>query len=306
MQIHVLPQDLPRLLPGLLPGLASGLLFVLWIGLRGEPPANWQFGLLLAWFSLLAWIAAYRRYRFYADTPRAASIQTAPQGYVALEGIGRPLPGDPLRSPLNYLPCLWYRIRVERRSSNDKWVVETDECSDDSFVLEDRRGERCTIDPAGARVETSLRDQVREGDTRTTQWLLIPGTRINALGHFHSRRPIEDRAALKVEVRDRLADWKASGHAMRNFDADGNGQLDMQEWNSVREAAEQEIRNEREAAADFPAYHLLSLPEDGRPFVISDQPHEQVRRRYQQQAWLCLACFFLALSASAWLRTHSL
>lgn len=304
MQVHLSLPELSRLLPGMLPALGSALLFVLWVGLRGEPPRNWHIGLLIAWCALLAWIATYRRYRFYADTPRAAAIQTAPQGYVRLEGVGRALPGEPLRSPINYLPCLWYRILIERRGNNDEWVVETDESSDDSFILEDRNGERCTIDPVGARIESRLRDQVRDGDTRSTQWLLIPGTRINALGHFRSRRPIEDRAALNVELRERLADWKSSGHALRHFDSDGNGQLDLQEWSAVRDAAEQEVRSEREAAADFPAYHLMTQPEDGRPFIISDQPADQIRRRYQLQARACVACFFLALVISGWLSRH--
>jgi len=302
--VEVTLPDLRRLMPTLVPALGTFLLFVLWFGLSQEEPEPWHIGLLLAWFALLAWITAYRRYRFYADTPACVAIGTAPQGYVALEGIGRALPGEPLRSPLNYLPCLWYRIRIENRNSQDKWSVETDECSDDSFILEDDDGTRCTVDPVGARVETSHKDVVREHDRRTTQWLLIPGTRVNVLGNFNSRRPIEDRAAVNIEVRERLAEWKASGRALQDFDADGNGELDFQEWDTVRQAAQQEVHIEREAATDYPAYHLLTDTADSRPFVISDQPPEQIRKRYQRQAWLCLACFFVALALSGWLSTH--
>lgn len=296
--------DLRRLMPGLAPALGGFLLFIVWFGLSGTQPALWHIGLLFAWFALLAWIAAYRRYRSHADTPSCAAIATAPQGYIALEGIGRALPGEPLRSPLNYLPCLWYRIRVEVRNSQDRWVVETDECSDDAFILEDDGRTQCTVNPAGARIEASHTDVVREHDRRTTQWLLIPGTRVHVLGNFSSRRPIEDRAAVNVEVRERLAEWKASGRALQEHDADGNGELDLDEWDAVRQAAQAEVHAEREAAADFPAYHQLADTDDSRPFVISDQPPEQIRARYQRQAWFCLACFFVALALSGWLSTH--
>lgn len=293
--------DLRRLLPALLPTLGSAAIIVLWVGIRGTPPAPWQLSLFAAWFALLAWISAYRRYRFFADTPQCSAVRSAPQGYVSLQGIGRALPGDPLRSPLNYLPCLWYRIRIEERDSRDKWRVVTDESSDDSFVLEDASGARCTVDPVGARLEVHQRDHVREHDRRTTQWLLVPGTKIHVLGDFRSLRAIEQRASASAETRDLLAEWKRSGHALSKFDADGNGELDMEEWQAARDAAKQEIRRERLAATDFPPQHQITAPQDNRPFVISDHPADQVRQRYQRQAWGCLAGFFFFLILAGWL-----
>lgn len=293
--------ELRRRLNSLLPGVGTLLLFGLWIVLHGRVGFNWELSLLLAGCALVAWIVSYRRYRHYADTPSCALIDSAPQGYVALEGIGRALPGEPLRSPLTYLPCLWYRIRIEELDGRRRWRVESDETSEDSFVLEDRKGVRCMLDPVGAQVEALHCDKHVENDRRTTQWLLIPGTRIHVLGDFRSRRPIEDLASNEAELRDRLADWKTSGEALARFDADRNGELDLAEWETVREAAREEVLQEREAAADMPAYHLLGAPADGRPLVISDQPPEKLRRRYQLQAWSFLAAFFLLLAESAWL-----
>ena len=297
------PPELSTLMRLLLPALAPLLGFTLWLGLRGADPEPWQLSLILAWIALLGWIYSYRRYRHYADTPCAA-VGSAPQGYIALEGIGRPLPGEPLRSPFNYLPCLWYRVRIEVRDSDDKWQEESDDSSESSFILEDEDGARCYIDPVGARIEVLHKDEIRQGDRRITQWLLIPGTRLHAIGHFESRRPIEDRDSIRAELRDKLADWKASGQALRQFDQDGSGELDLDEWEKVRQAAHQEVLQEREAAADFPAYHVLGAPGDGRPFVISNHPPEQVRRRFQRQAWIVLALFFLALGVTAWMATH--
>ena len=68
---------------------------------------------LIAPLSLIAWISAWRRARAVADTP-TSRIASAAQGYVELIGIGKPLGGQPVISPANHLPCLWYRYRIEQ------------------------------------------------------------------------------------------------------------------------------------------------------------------------------------------------
>lgn len=297
------PPDVSVLLSrGLLPGLFGVLLFVAGLGLQAEAMQVWHVTLIMAVVALIAWTFAYRRYRQYADTP-SAPISSAPQGYIAISGIGRPLPGEPLLSPFNYLPCLWYRMLVETRDSDGQWQKESDETSDASFILEGPDGTRCTIDPEGASIETLHKDETRIEDRRTTQWLLIAGTRLYAMGNFVTRRPADDRPSINIEVRDKIADWKETGDT-RKFDSNGDGELSLDEWEQVREAARQEVEQERQAAADFPDYHTLSAPEDGRPFVISDHDPQQVARRYHWQARIILVLFFLALSVTGWMASH--
>ncbi len=295
--------DLQTLLSrGLLPALLGALLFALFIGARAAELQPWHITLVLAAIALIAWTFSYRRYRHYADTP-AAPISSAPQGYIAIEGIGRALPGEPLRSPFNFLPCLWYRMQVQVKDSDGDWRTETDETSDASFILEDTDGARCTIAPAGAKIEAVHKDTSTIDNRRTTQWLLIPGTRLHAIGHFVTRRPVDDHPAINAALRDRLADWKDMGIA-RRFDADGNGELDLDEWEQARAAARQEVEQERQAVADFPDYHTLVAPPDGRPFVISDHAPEQVLRRYRWHARVTLALALLALIVTVWMATH--
>ncbi|PLK49608.1 hypothetical protein [Uliginosibacterium sp. TH139] len=298
------PPDLGSLLRDLLPALAAALGYILWLGLQAQRPQPWQLALLLAASLLCLWMGAYRRYRHYADTP-SAPIASAPQGYIAIEGIGRALPGEPLRSPLNYLPCLWYRIVQRRKDGQGHWHVERDETSDASFFLEDEDGNLCSLDPRDARIEAVHKDEIRLDDCRSTQWLLIPGTRLFAIGHFESRRPIEDRASAEAELRDKLSDWKRDRSSLMQFDTDRNGELDQAEWERARAAARTEVLAEREAAADFPPYHCLREPADGRPFVISDHPREQVIAHLQRRHQMMLAAFFLALLITAWLASHA-
>jgi len=297
------PPDVKVLLSrGLLPSLFTVLLFIAVLGVQVDEMQIWHVTLIMAIVTLIAWTFAYRRYRQYADTP-SAPISSAPQGYIAIAGIGRPLPGDPLLSPFNYLPCLWYRMLVETRDSDGQWQTESDETSDASFILEGRDGARCAVDPVGASIETLHTDQTRIDDRRTTQWLLISGTRLYAVGNFVTHRPVDDLPAINAEVRDKIADWKDTGDTLR-FDSNGDGELSLEEWEHVREAARQEVEQERQAAADFPDYHTLSAPEDGRPFVISDHDPQQVVRHYHRQAWIILILFILALGVTGWMATH--
>ncbi|PAS97111.1 MAG: hypothetical protein CGU28_06255 [Candidatus Dactylopiibacterium carminicum] len=294
---------LPRLrLPLMLFALAciSGITLVQVFGDRTPPP--WLFSLMAAIGVLLLWVRAYRRYRLIADTPHAP-IAATPQGFAAISGIGRVPPEElPLRSPLHYLPCLWYRVKHEKKDDGNNWQTEHEECSDAPFYLEDVDGQRCRIDPEGARVEALLCDEVVDGDKRTTQWLLIPGTPIHAVGHFSSRNPGVDRPPLRVEVRDRLAEWKASGHTQR-FDLDGNGELDLQEWELARAAALRETHRERAASSSQPDEHHLCAPRDGRPFFIADHPPARFVKRLKGQAAGWCIIFLILMVFTGWLYT---
>jgi hypothetical protein len=289
---------------GILLGLALLAFFGgLIVRFAGDSVPPWVVAACASAGVLILWIRAYRSYRLIADTP-SAPIASAAQGFASISGIGRLPPGDaPLRSPLNYLPCLWYRVLREERDGQD-WRTEEDQSSSEPFYLEDENGQRCRIEPAGARVETVLKDQLTQGDSRTTQWLLVPGTHLHAIGHFSSRNPGVDRPALREEVRDKLIAWKRSGDT-RRFDLDGNGELDMQEWELARAAAQRETQRERVAASAMPDEHCLCKPDDGRPFLLADHPPEQFVRRLRWEAFGWLALFFGLVVLTAWLQTRA-
>lgn len=262
----------------------------------------WHFGAVAALVALGVWMLNHRRYRALADTP-CSPIKSAPQGYIEIAGIGRPLDGTPLLSPLHSLPCLWYRVVIETRREQN-WEKVDEEVSDASFIVEDDDGSRCYVDPEGAQVTAQSKDVVTQGDTRTTQWLLVGGTRIHALGHFITYSQSVDRPSLNEEVRDKLADWKATGEALR-FDLDRSNDLSMQEWDLARAAARREVQRERLDAASMPDLNRLIAPTDGRSFIITDMDSDRLASRYRYGAWGALLVFFLALAGTAWLWAHA-
>ncbi|HEX5127046.1 MAG TPA: hypothetical protein VFW00_09935 [Rhodocyclaceae bacterium] len=262
---------------------------------------HWHIAAFIAAMALAAWIFNHRRYRSIADTP-TSRIVSAAQGYTEITGIGRAIEGPLVYSPLNGLPCLWYRIEVESRDFGGKWHHDYTDVSDASFIIDDGSG-RCVVDPEHANVITRQKDVVKETNRRSTQWLLIAGTRISAIGHFVSHSVAVDRPAISVEVRDKLADWKQTGAAKR-FDLNKDGELSLQEWELARAAAKREVEKERSEASYVPDSHSLTKPPDGSPFIICDVDPEKLGRRYRLQAWGCLLLFFCALVGAAWLKVN--
>ena len=280
---------------------ALGVFTALGAGTVSDTLQEWHFGLGASFIALIVWIINRRKYRALADTPRAP-ISSAPQGYIEIEGIGKALDGLPLLSPLNHLPCLWYHV-IEETRRNQEWEKSSEETSDASFVLEGEDGAHCYVDPENASVTAQSKDVVTNGDTRITQWMLIPGTRIHALGHFLTHSQTADRPSLNDEIRDKLADWKATGEAMR-FDHDKDGELDMKEWELARAAARKEVEQDRTDAASMPDTHRMIAPSDGRSFIITDMDSDRLARRYRYGSWGALLVFFIALYGTAWLWSH--
>jgi hypothetical protein len=56
---------------------------------------------------------------------------------------------------------------------------------------------------------------------------------------------------------------------LRRFDLDGSGQINEQEWQLVRAAAEREVRQLHQQLADTPATLHVRKPEDGKPYLIN-------------------------------------
>lgn len=139
---------------------------------------------IMAFISLFAWMSALRRLRVVRDTP-TSRIASAAQGYVELTGRGKAMPDKPLFSKLTTLPCLWYRYKVENKTSRNEWHVEDSGESNEFFMLEDETG-RCVVDPSGAEIVTQHKETWTKFDYRYTEWLLLQLDEIYTIGHFRT------------------------------------------------------------------------------------------------------------------------
>jgi hypothetical protein len=213
------------------------------------------------------------------------------------------------------------------RSGNDhsRWVTVDRGRSEDAFVLKDATGE-CLVDPEGARVITAAVDTdrwigrsewpARGPGKRGSRGGLFPGQGYSAFrfggglwfstrkDYRYTERRIRPGAALYVlgnlgadgsgsgsagaSAAERLRAWKRDREGLlERFDADGDGQIDANEWDAARREAAAQERAQHSGAREIA---LLGAPRDrSKPFLVSAIPQRALIARYRLCAWIGLA-----------------
>jgi hypothetical protein len=275
-------------------------LLLLLIGLKLESRNGWLACLsIMAVVSIFAWLSALSRLRTIRDTP-TSKIAYAAQGYVELMGRGCVFGDTPLLGKLSLLPCLWYRYRIEKRESGNKWKTMDSGESDDSFVLRDDTGE-CVVDPEQAEILTKHHDQWHDGDYRYSEWKLIEHDRLYVIGQFRTQGGGSLDFSTREELNALLAEWKKDMPTLlKRFDLDGNGMLDMQEWMLARSAARREVAKMLREEQAQPDINIISRPREGELFLISNIDQDKLSRRYLFWSWAHLTIFFGSLGGLGW------
>jgi hypothetical protein len=268
-------------------------------------PRFWAVAAVLVLGGFALWFSSLQRIRRLRDTP-TARIRSAAQGIVELVGQVRPLPGEHLASPMSGQAAVWWDCTVARRDENAsgrrRWSAVAQRRSDAAFLLDDGTG-ACMVQPEGAEVTAQVRiwygatPWPRSGPAgqrwawlgqapyRYTEKLLPTGQAVYVLGEFRTRRASDDddpRAALS----HLLAQWKADPAALRaRFDRDGDGQIDLHEWELARTAALAEVDALRAQRADQPAVDAIARPEDGSSYLLSVLTERQM---VAQARWMAV------------------
>jgi hypothetical protein len=291
-----------------------------------SPGWFWTIVGVLGGGALLSFVFAFRRLRetrLMQDTP-TSRVRSAAQGYVELQGYARLMPGPDIISPLSRARCAWWRYVIEHRESSTlggrerrEWRVIEKACSDELFVLADDSGE-CIVDPYGAQTVPSLKRRWRGGtrrpieiperspwfdfgDYRYTEELVCIGDPLYALGQFRSQTSVlsEDEAG---DLRELLHEWKRDRRELlRRFDTNGDGEIDVGEWDAARAAALAQVRADQLERSVQPDLHVLCKPSDGRRFLISTLSQKRMVRRLRRTALLLSGAALLSGLAAAWL-----
>jgi hypothetical protein len=258
-----------------------------------------------------------RHTRLMEDTP-TSRVRSAHQGYVELEGIGRPIEGTHIVSPLTQTHCHWWFYEIEKKVYRNKrfsWDTIEKGSSDTPFYLEDDTG-RCIVDPVGADVVTiksniwygnsawpstsPTNSRIGFGSYRYTERRLEPGTRLYALGLFKTRNTVADATEENTILKERLAQWKKDPERVKLLDVNRDGQLDVKEWEAARRVALAELRREYQVVVSE-GLHSLSLPSlKNQPYILSAVLQKDLCKRWRIYAGLCFAWFLIGGSIFVW------
>ena len=274
--------------------LSGGNLLILLLGLKLHSHTGWQITLVLVGLtSFWAWYANLRRYRTVADTP-TSRIASAPQGYIELVGRGRQPLGEALVSPVNGLPCLWYRYRIERRDG-DRWEYVESGVSHDTFGVDDGSGS-VLVDPDGAEILTSHKQVSNSGHYRKTEWTLIEGETIYVIGEHVTLGGPNAVLDKKTDLATLLAEWKQDKTTLlRRFDADRDGEISLEEWERARQAAAEEIDRAHLNIRLKDGIHLVRKPAHGRPFLVANREVSALVRHFRLWGWAHLVLLLGAM-----------
>ena len=264
--------------------------------------------------------------RLLADLP-TSKLRSAAQGYVKLEGYAKMMQGDPIYAPLSGKPCVWYCYKVEfyddTGGRDGEWTEIESVTSDAIFYLVDQTGE-CIVDPDGAEVTPTVKlkwkgnhlrpmhspKQTRfwanffsRENYRYTESRLHEYDPLYALGYFTG---LGERESISINeaTRDLLSLWKRDkGSLLQRFDANRDGEIDIDEWEKVRQAAEREVIATWRERQQHPDMNLLKKPTDERPYLLSSESQDQIITRNRLKAlWGLLGFLALGLCLVWWVR----
>ena len=241
-----------RTLIAFAPLIAQGMLVC--GALNGEPEMLlWRNAhLVIAPLALLGWWTA-RGLGSVLKGLQVSRIGSALPGYVALQGIARPLPNRaPLVSPSSGTRCVWFHFRESRSTNSYTGPVQMYD-SDQPFLLADDTGE-CIVDIAGVEISGVREDKSRGNYER----LILSGDQLFIVGQLkphYSPAQAADKGRQRAVVRKEF-DHKPTAAELKELE---------EKFEKERDEAERNLQN-LPPLPDLPA---ISMPEDSRPFLIS-------------------------------------
>ena len=129
-----------------------------------------------------------------------------------------------------------------------------------------------------------------------------PSDPLYAIGLFRTVGGSQELPNTAEEVRLLLNRWKRSPDILKIFDKNGDGKIDVHEWEVVRRTAHQQVKREQSERFHQAVFNMLSKPEDSRrPYLLSVYPQDKLVGRYRLYAGLCTVVFLFAGTTASWL-----
>jgi len=217
-----------------------------------------QSGIAPGFLSLLFGGLGFRNFviKRHIENLPTSKVRSVAMGMVEVQGYVRRKYA--LVAPMSMQPCVFYALRKYRRDRESGVWKEygVTDCGPVPFDLEDETG-RLTVDPAGAKVKAEHRKEERreslgftltgsnDADEKWVEEVIPEGAFVYVTGF--AREPARTAKSLKERTLAALRNLKQDPQRLRQYDADGDQRISEEEWQTAREAVEQQVL---EAALD--------------------------------------------------------
>jgi hypothetical protein len=251
---------------------------------------------LVAVISFFIWSSTFKRARTIADIA-TSRIASAAQGYVELYGRASVDAENLIASPLSGMQCIWFRYWVYSKENSDReWREISSGVSDRTFEINDGTG-KSVVDPDDAEIIAPDRRVTYLNGYKHVEELLYAGS-IYVLGEFSTIGGANSPLSVKEDVNFLLAEWKKDPiNLKKRFDLNGDGAVDLQEWELARRQAIREVEKQHREIRSQTGVHIMRAPRDSRLFLISSLSPQKLRQRYILWSFFHISVCFASVGA---------
>jgi len=225
--------------------------------------------------ALWAALNAKRFRQFILDTPRS-KIGSAAQGFVELQGKCEFYGNRVTQGFTHGPPCVWHRYSV---GCVEEETSRTGQ-SDLPFVIRDDTG-TCVVNPDGAKIISSGRRSWSQGGRYYRTHYIRHGAQVYVFGEMRSNGCSLTSYNERSELAGILKTWKQDQPwLLEEFDADKNGEIDVDEWDNARARAEKIAREKFDGKREERVENSIRKPSNGLPMLISDQHPDILAKKF--------------------------
>lgn len=274
-------------------------------------PAGSVVGLLF----LVHGFVCLRRTRRIENIP-TSKIRSMAMGPVEVSGKAESTAA--MKTPFSGIDCVWYRFEVQeyrqsyssRYGRQSRWVtVSSGDTNDIPFLVDDGTG-KVLVDPRGAVVEIGHREVTHRsgnsigfgltrdsGRTRIIETFIPWQYPVYVMGVAQHHQAHSE----KSELVDRLRELKQDPGKLKQFDVNGDGKIDHEEWETARAAVERELLEEKLRSSETGEVVFIGRGQHGEMFMVSDKSEHELLKRLKIRMFLAFfAGAGIIIAAASW------
>lgn len=269
-----------------------------------DNPLLWKtaggIGLICAGALIFSYSLVLVHYKRMMENTPTSKVRSVAMGMAELEG--RTKRYYDLRSPHTNTKCIYYQCTYKRRvhtSKGSKWRIEKILNSGLlPFYLEDSTG-LILVRPKGALmlIDKNRQDfwggqspwlsaDLQDKNRKICESIIAEGAKIYVLGSANTQKVGPD---FKQQLVERLRKLKSDPDSLAAYDANNDGHIDEQEWDTARKDMETMVLADSLANGKTPDHQIvIEKSRSGMmPFMIADS-EAAIIRKLRLRTWLFL------------------